>query len=400
MKQVLWPLAGTLLMQTVASLIFMAVPVLAPEIADDIGFDASRVGFYSAMVFAGAMPVSLVIAGVINRVGAVRVMQFGMFAMALAVAGPVLGSLWFVLASGVVVGLGYGPNTPAASHVLARFSRPQDRPLVFSIKQSGAPLGGFLAGLVIPWIVVVAGWHAALYAAGGLGLLAILLVQPLRRHADDDRDPAAKISVRQSVAQLKFLAASGEMKRLTFASFTYAGVQMCIFSFLVTYLVQRLDYSLVAAGAAFSAMQAAGVVARIFWGWVADRYVPARVVLSGIGVSAAVLVVVVAAFTPAWPFWLVSTVCACVGATVSGWNGVFLAEVARVAPPDQISAATGGTIFFTYFGLVVAPVVFSGLVAVTDSYALSFGVIAAFGLLASLLILPRQAPRVGTGNRI
>lgn len=390
MKQVLWPLAGTLMMQTVASMIFMTVPVLAPEMAADIGFEASRIGIYSALVFAGAMPVSLVIGGVIDRTGAIRVMQLGMLAMALAVVGPALGSLWVAFASAVVVGMGYGPNTPAASHVLARFTRPQDRPLVFSIKQSGAPLGGFIAGLLVPWVVVLAGWREALYVAAVFGIVALFVVQPLRRRADDDRDPRRRISLQGSLLQLKLLAANGEMKRLTFASFTYAGVQMCMFSFLVTYLVEEQGYALVAAGIAFSAMQAAGVIARIGWGWIADRYIAARLVLSGIGLGSAGLVVAVALFGPDWPFAAVVGVCVAAGATVSGWNGVFLAEIARVAPAGQVSAATGGTIFFTYFGLVAAPSLFSAIVGVTDSYRAAFVVIAVAVLLAGLLILPRR----------
>jgi hypothetical protein len=50
------------------------------------------------------------------------------------------------------------------------------------------------------------------------------------------------------------------------------------------------------------------------------------------------------------------------GATALGWNGVYLAAVARLAGPAQAGMATGGTLAFTYFGVVVTPPLF-GLVA-------------------------------------
>jgi MFS family permease len=387
MRDVFWPLAGTLLMQTVSTMLFLSVPVIAPVLAAEAGFAASSIGIYTSLVFAGAMPVSLVIGGLIGRFGAIRVMQIGLFAACIALLGPLLGTLWAVFASAVVVGMGYGPNTPGASHVLARFTRPQDRPLVFSIKQSGAPLGGVFAGLLMPWIVELADWQTALMVASAIGAVTVLAVQPLRPRADDDRSPNKRISVRSSVAQLRLLAANSEMQRMTFASFTYAGIQMCLFSFMVTYLVERHSFSLVLAGMAFSAMQVAGVVARIGWGWVADRIVPARLVLGGLGLASAGFVVLIAWFSADWPFWAIAGVCALAGATASGWNGVFLAEIARVAPSGQISAATGGTIFFTYFGLVVGPSIFAGVVAVTDSYAVAFYAIAAAIAFAGLLVL-------------
>lgn len=78
------------------------------------------------------------------------------------------------------------------------------------------------------------------------------------------------------------------------------------------------------------------------------------------------------------------------GATAASWNGVFLAEIARVAPKGQISAATGGSIFFTYFGLVVGPTLFSATIYLSGGYHLGFYAIAGAVLLAALLIWPRR----------
>src|SRR3546814_13804897 len=46
------------------------------------------------------------------------------------------------------------------------------------------------------------------------------------------------------------------------------------------------------------------------------------------------------------------------GASAVGWNGVYLAEVARQAPKGQASIATGGTLCVTFLGIVIGPPIF------------------------------------------
>jgi hypothetical protein len=46
------------------------------------------------------------------------------------------------------------------------------------------------------------------------------------------------------------------------------------------------------------------------------------------------------------------------GATAVGWNGVYLATVARQVPQPEAAMATGGSLFFTFFGVVVGPPLF------------------------------------------
>ena len=69
------------------------------------------------------------------------------------------------------------------------------------------------------------------------------------------------------------------------------------------------------------------------------------------------------------------------GATAVGWNGVYLATVARVAPPGQAAAATAGALFFTFFGVVLGPPVF-GMVG---------GLIGGLGPAFALFTLPLAA---------
>ncbi len=70
------------------------------------------------------------------------------------VSVPQLGA---AIAGALLLGVGYGPITPASSQMLARTTPPERYALVFSVKQTGVPLGGALAGLMVPVVLDAAG---------------------------------------------------------------------------------------------------------------------------------------------------------------------------------------------------------------------------------------------------
>jgi MFS family permease len=121
------------------------------------------------------------------------------------------------------------------------------------------------------------------------------------------------------------------------------------------------------------------VVGRIFWGWAADRLGAVRV-LAGIGLGAAAAGAALMATGPGWPGVWVTLAGAVMGATAVGWSGVMLAEVARLAPAGRVGAATAATSFVFALTMLVAPPLFSVLVALTGRYAAGFGLCAATAL--------------------
>ena len=84
----------------------------------------------------------------------------------------------------------------------------------------------------------------------------------------------------------------------------------------------------------------------------------------------------IAAINPGWSLPAVIGACALFGFAALGWNGVFIAAIARRAPAGTIGHATGGSLFVTYAGVIVTPPAFAML---HDRFAMSYG--AVFGLL-------------------
>jgi MFS family permease len=390
-------LATTLGLQIVAAMMLLSVPVIAPLIAADIGFDTSRVGLYSSLYFGTAMWLALLGAPLISRFGSIRILQIGLLVGAGGLALSVAGAWWAILASAAIMGLGYGPSAAASSHLLSRKTPAHMRAFVFSIKQSGVPIGGIIAGLVLPVVALQWGWQAAILVCVGLALAAILAVQPLRAALDDDwshdanRAPLFSATNMQTISPLRAMSLHGDLPALIFSAFASAALQGSIFALMVSYLVDGVGLNLVSAGLAFSTMQTSGALARVSLGWIADRYLRPQIVLGLLGVTGLMSVALTLSMTADWPLVLINAVCVVTGVAAAGWNGVFLGEIARIVEPAKVGQVTSGAAFFTFLGYLSGPAVCSVIIAITGSYAAAFTAAGSLTLVAGTTLLIRSA---------
>lgn len=389
-------LTATVSVQAFVTMGTLTVPVFAPVAAKEMGIDPNNVGLYASIVFIGAMLSSLLSGGFVVRYGAIRVSQFCLMIGAVCIAATTGATVTLLAASALVLGLGVGPATPASSHILARHTPSHLRSLVFSIKQTAVPIGGVLAGALVPLFVVQFGWRGAAWAVSAICLALIVLVQPARRKFDTDLRPRERLFRGSIIAPLVMVLKDRDLRGPVLASFAYAGMQQAFTVFLVIYLVAELDMSLVRAGLVLAVSQAAGVVGRIVWGGVADLIGNSRLVLGALGIVSAVFAVSVTFIDPSWPFAAVVGVCAGFGVTAIGWNGVYLAEIARLVPYEDVGRATGGALFITFSGVVAAPPVFGVLATMTGSYTLGFCALAALtGIAGISLVRPFERRDAG-----
>lgn len=366
-------LAVTTAMQSLISGAALTPPVFATEAAADIGFNPAFVGFYTSLVYLGAMLATVVSGAVVATVGAMRVSQICLLLCGAGLCGLASGFLVPALISALIIGFGYGPATPASSHMLARTTPPHQRGLIFSIKQTGVPLGGVLAGAAVPWLVLTFGWQGAAGAVGGAALLMSLLVQPLRPALDADRlVPRRRVGASGWAVPFLLVWGRRNLRLMALSSFCFAAVQLSFSAYLVTYLVSHLGYSLVRAGVVFAVAQVAGSIGRVVWGILADRWLGARKMLTILSIVMAVTASGCAFFSSEWPVFAILSVVVVLGASAIGWNGVFLAEVAHAAGPADAGKATGGALAFTYAGVVLGPSLFGVAVSASGGYGAAF----------------------------
>jgi len=388
-------LALTLAIQAFTSLAATAASVLAPEIGRDLGVAPKLIGVFVGMIYMGSMAASLASGGFIERYGAIRVSQVCVLLCAagvLLVAGAaVLPDVMVALlaAAPVVVGLGYGAITPASSHVLVRTASPSRMALTFSIKQTGVPAGGALAGALLPAVALGIGWRAALALVAVVGIVIATLAQTARRSLDAERVPGRALSVVDALASLRRVFRTPALAELAQTGFVYAALQVCLMSFLVVYLTETLSFSLVAAGLALTAANLGGIAGRIVWGALADAWATPRALLGLIGVAAGACAWATAGFSAGWPLAATLAVSVAFGVTAIGWNGVQLAEVARNAPAGQAGAITGASGFVTFSGVVIGPPAFALISAATGGYRVGFVVFGALSVACGVRLLAK-----------
>ncbi len=388
-----FPLLATLAIQVLAAMAVLAPPVFAPVATVDIGVATSAIGLFVALSYGASMASSLMAGDLVKKFGAIRVSQSCLLLCALGLALATIATIPSLIAAALLLGCGYGAVTPASSHILAMSTPPRKMSLVFSLKQTGVPLGGALAGALVPSLILWNGWRAAALVVGLGCLLTALVVQPVRRVFDGEREPARRVGMTGLAGPLRLAAASPATRRLAIGSLCFAAAQLCLTTYLVTYLTRDLGYTLVHAGLMLSISQGAGVFARIAWGAVADRAARPLLVLGGLGCGMALCAAALAILAPDTPPLVVVLVCAAFGATAIGWNGVFLAEVAREAPPGRAGDATGGALFFTYLGILIGPSIFALLVGGGMRYPAAYVAITLPALACGLWLACQPRPR-------
>jgi nitrate/nitrite transporter NarK len=261
--------------------------------------------------------------------------------------------------------------------------------LVLSIRQIGVPLGGVLAGLVMAPLTLSLGWQAALLWQTVPVLAAVLLLECARRSWDADRDPSRQILSKGLFAPVQILFDRPELRRLSFVSFIYGGIQLCFIAFLTVHLTSKTSFDLVQAGWALAIYQLAAVVSRPIWGWLADNWISARMLLVWQGFIMGATAVLTGQFDMHWAPWLILSLCAVAGTTASGFTGLAYAEWARLGGAQR-TEATGLGSGLMFAGVLLLPSLFSVTVTSFDNYGISYGVVGVLATLAGLILLRQK----------
>ncbi|MFZ9562059.1 MAG: MFS transporter, partial [Burkholderiales bacterium] len=290
------------------------------------------------------------------------------------------GSVWSLVITSVFIGAAMSINLPAAAHLLFRFSPPQHRNFIFSLKQTGVPLAWALMALIAPAVTLAWGWRWALVLVLLSALITMLAMQLPRRGWDDDRRPDLPVQARVFDG-LRLVWRMPALRWLGVAAFCLAFIQLCVSTFTVVMLVGEGGYTLVEAGLMLSVAQIFGVLGRIAWGWLADRSGDCMAALQYLTLCSVACCAAVFFLAPGWPVWLTALLYAVFGATAIGWNGLYTAEVARRSPPGQVSLVTGGAMVWNFAGILTGPTAFTLVYKGIGSYTTTFGAVIIIAVL-------------------
>ena len=340
-------MATALLAATAA---FQTVPgVLGPLVEADLGINQAALGLLSAALI-GGMAIGLLPGGVLSdRFSERTIMTIGvagggvaMFVASFSTSFPVLTALFFIASLGAAFAATGGPKT------IIHWFAPNRRGTALGIRQTGVPLGGVVASLLLPGIALAGGWRLATRCVAIAAIVVALIFWALYR------DPEGKSFVERAIDQpsiyrsRRFLAATG-------CALTLQAAQACTLTYLAVDLHQTLGLSPTAA-ALFLAIALIGAVAgRVGWGAVGDL-IGNRRALTSVSALAAVCCGLMSLVDSRSSPVAVALVCLVLGFAAMSWNAVYINLVTTMAPRRSIGSSLGTGLSVVLLGFSVAPV--------------------------------------------
>lgn len=354
---------------TASTFAIVALGALAPELRDEFGFSSAEVGFLISLVFIGGAISSPRAGSLTDQIGPAAVLGWSLvlFTVAMVVAATAPNAPVF-LAALCLAGVMYaGINPPTNVAIAGRMARKVG--FFLSVKQSGVPLGGLLAGVVLPPVALAFGWRWAL-AVTVAACAVIAALSPRLRGA-------AVIGGSEPGQQGSSPLTRRDLVALGVFGFAMSGTQWSVFAHLTVFLTDERAFSLALAGLALGLVQGLGAGARLVWGWVSDipgRRLTILVMLAGIG---AICLVALAAGVRGLLLWLVLAIA---GIAIVGWNGAYYALIADRAGAGGLGRASANSLVFIFGGSVVVPPLLGLSVDLSGSWR-PFWAIAAAGVL-------------------
>jgi MFS family permease len=137
------------------------------------------------------------------------------------------------------------------------------------------------------------------------------------------------------------------------------------------------------------------VFARIFLGWLADRTGRPSHNLTAQAFIAALMVAAYSALPDSPPVLVAAVLSGATGFFAVSWNGIYMAEVARLSAPDKVAEVTASSAVVLFLGYVSGPSIFSVMVTYSGGYQLPFiAVSAQLALMAAIQVAVLTRRRV------
>ncbi len=366
---------------------------LAPYLIDAFEINRTQIGLITSAIY--------VVATVIAIPGGMLVDRFGSYYSLIicllfsAVPFSLMGlfdnySALIVLAG--ISGIGYGLINQASTKGLIQWFPPQQRATVMGIKQTGVSLGAAAAAVSFPIISHYFGWQVSLTGIG-LGMLLLAGIAfffykdkpeaPAEESIDNSNTatPPPTTAVKKNPFSLvwnnkRLMIVIGIFPFLAFA-------QICITSFLLLYLTEERDMSIAMASSCLTITLIGGTLGRLVWGTLSDRFfnsqiLKACILLSAIGLVAALAITFAPRGTPLFIFYIIS---ALIGFALIGWNAALMTLVAELAGLENVGSVMGVAITIGWTGIFIAPPIF-GFVADTAGYTSSWLLVSGCALIS------------------
>jgi MFS transporter, ACS family, aldohexuronate transporter len=380
------------------------IAILKPTLEHSIGL--TEVGYgYIVDAFQIAYAIGLLAAGrLIDKVGTRIGYLLVMAVWSLSAMGHALArSAWEFGSTRFFLGLGESGNFPAAIKTVAEWFPQSERSLATGIFNSGANVGAILAPLIVPWVTLRYGWHAAFLTTGLFSVLWILwwyrrYQTPKNRlaAADELRDVYEEAAVEMSPSVLwRRLLGFRQTWAFTIAKFLTDPIWYFYLFWLPSYFSSKFNLNLSHLGLPLIIVYNVSAIGSIGGGWLPAPFRRIGLSLTQARLAAmlfcALLVVPIYMASSVRSVWTAIALISVAAGAHQGWSANLFTTASDMFPPGVVGSVVGiggmagsvGSALFAFFA--------GHALQLTHSYATLFAIAAAAYLFA-LAILCVLAP--------
>jgi len=376
-------LAGGFLAFFSLNILNTSYSIVMALIKADLNLTYTMSGALTSVYFVGYAIGQVPWGALADRIGSRRVMVASILGIATStILFGFAQGFWQAALARLVAGLlGAGVFVPGVRLVSGWFP-PEERGTALGIFSIGASVGLISSSTLSPYIATMIGWRATIMGIGLLGLTLTTVMWVTLKDNDAEERTGSDGDLRDVLTDRSFWALGAiQMARL--------GANYAFIAWLPLLLQEEVGMTIVAAGAAVSLFNVAGMVSNPLGGIISDR-LGERIVLL---VSFAVLAVSTFAFTivkGGLPLYLVIIV---IGWFINFVRSPSFALIPRLYGVERAGRVSGIQNTFASIGALVLPFLIGYIRDATDSYWAGWIALAiVLGVVAVSALFLRTAP--------
>lgn len=375
-----------LLIQTITAFAYNGYVPLIPFIQQEFVLTKTQVGYLTSAVFLGSSLIAIPSGVVVDRIGVRKtilifcsVVTFVLFFFSFAT------HYYLVLVLLFLLGIGYGGITPVTNRGIMEHFPISNRGTAMGIKQTGVPLGITLAALVLPYIAASYGWKISLLC---ISIILFGLTITHFRYYHDQQVLIKRSPKYQMMNNLKLIISNKKLVKLSAVIIFFIWIQLSMATYLVIYLVEDIQKSLVFASISLAFLQIGGILGRVGWGYISDHFFDRKRggVLALIGILSGIMLGILGFLDSRAIEVFILFLALCLGITTQGWNGIFVIMMSEIADREHIGLASGFGLTTVYLGAVIGTPLSGWIIDMTGTFRTMWWVIGLFIFGISIVV--------------
>ncbi|HFJ9403138.1 TPA: MFS transporter [Bacillus paranthracis] len=351
--------------QTTATLITYGVGVFALFWKEEYALTNTESGLLVSVVNVGPLFCMLFVGRLLDQYNEKILISISSFLLgsSLLLTNIVNGfnGLLFVL---LLIGMFYSVSQPGGSKVILKWFRKENRGLAMGIRQAGIPIGGALAGVLIPFLTVQYNMTYAINSIACICIIGGLLFFMFYKEPYVQEEARKGHNNISFWMELKVVICKKELYPIYITGICMISLQMVLVGHFMKFLAGEQSITFIVAGTVFSVMFFSGMIGRIALAAISDvLYKGNRRIPLFIAVCASIgLILLLVMNIHTIMSGVLYSVSALLGFFSIGWFSLFIAEVAELASEESVGITVSVALTLNQIAIIVAPVLFGYIV--------------------------------------